>query len=326
MAAESCTEDEFIALWNKYGSPSLMAKAIGVTARNIISRRDGIKARRGIDLPVWNNQQVGARVNHTEGRIDISIDNGVVIVFSDAHYWPNVRTTAHRALLSLIKQLKPKAIIANGDMFDGATISRWPSISWMDKQKKPTVLEELRACQEYLGEVEKVAGSAMLLWPLGNHDSRFEGKLAASAPEFEGMPGFTLKEHFAFWKPCWTAWINGDVCVTHYYHQGIHATHNNILKGQCHYVTGHTHSLKVTPWTNARGETMYGVDTGSIADALGDHNVDYQRGRHGNHRSGFAVLTFRDGKLLTPELVQVWSEDIVQFRGHLLDADSGELR
>jgi len=325
MAAAACTEEEFIALWKKLGSPSLMAKALGVSDRNVIARRRRIESTTGVPMPIWNSQQNGARVNHTEGRIDISIDSGVVIVFSDAHYWPNQVTTAHRALLALIQQLKPKAVICNGDAFDGATISRWPSISWMDKQKKPSVLEELRACQDRLGEVEKVAGRAHLLWPLGNHDSRFESKLAASAPEFEGMPGFTLKEHFEAWKPCWTAWINDVVCVTHYYHQGIHAVHNNILKGQCHYVTGHTHSLKVTPWTNASGDTLYGVDTGSVADALAEHNIDYQRGRHGNHRSGFAVLTFHDGRLLMPELVQVWDEDTVQFRGHLLNADTGAL-
>lgn len=326
MPAATCSDTEFIGLWAKYGSPGLIAKHLGLDTRNVLSRRRAIEGRHGVTLDTWNSMRNGRTVRHAEGRIDLDIQDGVVIVFSDAHYWPGVRTTAHRALLSLIRQLKPVSVICNGDAFDGATISRWPSISWMDKSKKPTVIEELRACQEYLGEIEDAAGTADLLWPLGNHDARYEGRLAAAAPEFENMPGFTLKEHFPRWLPCWTAWINGDVCVTHFYHQGIHDTHNNVMKGQCHYVTGHTHSLKVTPWTTAAGRTLYGVNTGTLADALGEHNVDYQRGRHGNHRSGFAVLTFKDGELLLPELVQVWDEDTVQFRGHLLDSDTGAVK
>lgn len=322
MPLPTVSEDEFIQMWKKLGSPRLVATKLRQAERVVLARRRAIESRRGITLETWNDRRV---IKHAEGRIDLTIQDGVAIVFSDAHYWPGVRSTAHRALLSLIKQLKPKAVIANGDMFDGATISRWPSINWMDKSKKPTVIDELKACQEMLGEIEDVAGTADLIWPLGNHDSRFESKLASVAPEFEGMPGFSLKEHFPKWLPCWTTWINESVCITHFYHQGIHDTHNNVMKGQCHYVSGHTHSLKVSPWTNAKGETLYGVNTGTLADALDSHNVDYQRGRHGNHRSGFAVLSFRDGELLLPELVQVWDEDHVQFRGHLIHADTGEI-
>jgi hypothetical protein len=152
-------------------------------------------------------------------------------------------------------------------------------------------------------EVRKAGGAGTeFAWMLGTHDARCETKLAANAPEFEGIRGFHLKDHFPHWRPCWTFWINGSTCVTHFYHTGLHDGHNNLLKGQCHYVTGHTHSLKTTPWTNASGETIWAVNTGTLADSLGPHNVDYQQGRHGNHRSGFAVLTYRDGQLLMPEL------------------------
>jgi len=178
---------------------------------------------------------------------------------------------------------------------------------------------------ERLSEVEKAAKNATLIRNLGNHDARLETKLAASAPEFEGVRGFSLKDHFPKWLPAWTTWINDLTCVTHYYHTGIHATHNNLLKGQCNYVTGHTHSLQTRPWTNAKGETLWGVDTGSVADSLAGHNVDYQQGRHGNHRSGFAILTYRDGKLLMPELCMKFDEDSFEFRGHVLDADTGKI-
>lgn len=37
-----------------------------------------------------------------------------------------------------------------------------------------------------------------------------------------------------------------------------------------------------------------------------------------NWVSGFAVLKFRDGRLMQPELVSVWDEKSVQFRGELI--------
>lgn len=320
-----CSDETFIELWKKLGSPGLVAKELGITSRGVTDRRANVESRYKIELPTWNDTSSRrVVVKKDEGRIDLDIPNGVVIVFSDAHFWPNVRTTAFRALLTLIKQLKPVAVLNNGDAFDGATVSRWPDISWMDRHKKPTVVDELNAVKDRLGEIEAIT-KAILAWMLGNHDARYEGKLAAVAPEFEGVVGFTLKEHFPAWKPCWTCWINGDTIVNHFYHTGIHDTHNNLLKGQVNSVTGHTHSLKVTPWTNAQGRTIYGVNTGTLADALSSHNVDYQHGLHGNHRSGFAVLTFRNSKLLMPELCQVWDEDTVNFRGHLLNADTGEV-
>ncbi|HEY6018725.1 MAG TPA: metallophosphoesterase [Candidatus Paceibacterota bacterium] len=319
------SDEEFMAVWKKYGSPTRVAQELGLNVRSVHTRRRAIEAKNKAKIDTWNDTSTRRIViKKDEGRIDIDVENGVVIVFSDAHFWPNVRTTAFRALLALIKELKPVAVLNNGDAFDGATVSRWPDISWMDRQKKPTVIDELNAVKDRLGEIEAV-WKCIWAWMLGNHDARYEAKLAAVAPEFEGVPGFTLKEHFPSWRPCWTFWINGNVRVNHFYHTGIHDTHNNLLKGQVHSVTGHTHSLKVSEWTNAMGETIYGVNTGTLANSLDQHNVDYQHGLHGNHRSGFAVLTFRNGRLLRPELVSVWDEDTFEFRGELRNADTGAL-
>lgn len=316
------SDEQIIAAWKKFGATPLVAENLGIAQTTAKYRRRQCERKYGIELPTWNvlgsNRVV---LNHDEGRVDMNVESGVVIVFSDGHFLPGVRSTMFRALLAMVKQLNPVAVHCNGDAFDGGAISRFPRIGW---DKKPSVLEELNAVKERLGEIEAVT-NATKIWELGNHCMRFELKLAANAPEFEGVPGFTLKEHFPLWKPCWTSWINGNVCITHSYHTGIHAVHNNLLKGQCHYVSSHTHSAKVIPWTGAQGRTLWGCDTGSIADSLGAHNVDYQAGRHGNHRSAFAVLTFKDGRLLEPELCQKWDEDSVQFRGHVMNADTLEI-
>src|SRR5690606_32663699 len=130
--------------------------------------------------------------------------------------------------------------------------------------------------------------------------------------------GFHLKDHFAEWAPCWAAWINDECVVKHRLRSGIHATHNNTVNSGVSIVTGHLHQLKVTPFSDYRGR-RYGVDTGTLADPGGPQFIDYTEAGPVNWASGFAVLTWRDGKLLPPELVETIDEDRVAFRGQVIE-------
>lgn len=325
---QKATDDQFIAAWRRLGSPTLVAQELGISFGPVMQRRRTIEARHGIKLDTFNDRSergmrvhAAATVKRHEGRLDFEVQDGVVIVFSDAHYYPGIVSTAHRALLALCRQLKPAAVICNGDAFDGSSISRHPRIGW---DKKPTVVEELKAVDERLSEVERAAKGAKLFWPLGNHCSRFETFLAANAPQFEGTPGFTLKSHFPRWAPCWSVWINDTVVVKHRMRSGIHAPHNNTVNSGKTIVTGHLHQLKVQPFSDYNGR-RYGVDSGTLADPYGPQFVDYCEAGPVNWHSGFVVLTFKDGVLLAPELVTKFDQERVEFRGHLLSADTGEV-
>jgi hypothetical protein len=168
-----------------------------------------------------------------------------------------------------------------------------------------------------MGEIEKHARGAKLFWPLGNHDLRYEAKLAALVPEYEGITGMHLKDHFALWGPCWRLDVNDDLVIKHRWANGLHAVYNNTLRSGKSFVTGHLHSLKVTPWTDYNG-TRYGVDCGTMADPGDDQFVHYTEANPTNWRSGFVVLTIKDGKLLMPEMVQKWDDGHVEFRGQLI--------
>jgi hypothetical protein len=100
--------------------------------------------------------------------------------------------------------------------------------------------------------------------------------------------------------------------VKHRHHNGIHATYNNTLKGGRTIVTGHLHRLAVTPWADYNGR-RWGVDTGTLSDPLSPQ-FDYGENNPTPHTSGFAVLTFKDGRLLPPELVEVL-DGVAYFRG-----------
>lgn len=320
MAKRKATDDEFVAAWSQLGSVVKVGQALGLAVRSVYTRRRDIEARRGIILEIFSPQQ--QQLSHHQGKVDLTIENGTCIVFSDAHFWPDYHTTTNRALITFSEKIKPNAIICNGDAFDGATISRFPR-PFFDEHK-PTVANEIKICEERLTEIENSAKNAQLVWCLGNHDLRFEAKLAAQAPEYQGVKGFHLKDWFPRWKPAWSCFINKDVEIRHRYKGGIHATHNNVLWNQHSTFTGHLHSMKVAPFTDGRGKVKYGVDTGTLADIDGPQFADYMEGRIPNWRSGFVLLTFRNSQLLMPELIQKFDANHVEFRGQILNVDTWE--
>lgn len=290
-----------------HGSKTAAAHALGLS-RTTFQHRVAEAQRTQPTTPT--------RLPDHAARLHIGIESGSVIIFNDAHYYPGDASTAHRAMLEAIKEFRPRGVVANGDIFDGASISRHPRIGW---DNKPSVKEEIDAVTQRLDEIETVCGNyAWKAWTLGNHDARFESFLAANAGQFQGVQGFALKEHFQSWQMAWRLDINPGTesmtIVKHRWKGGVHAPHNNARDAGCHIVTGHLHAQHVARWTDARG-TRYGVDPGCLADVRGEHATDYLEDGLTQWRSGFAILTFRHGRLLTPEVVSVVAPGVVEFRG-----------
>ena len=315
------SDTEFVRMFEALG-PNALARELGyTTVRPVFSRRERLeqKLRRKIVAPRDTKSLLRDSGIENPARLHLNITDGVVIVGSDSHYWPGEVSTAHRAFLHFCKEMKQelRAVIKNGDELDGATISRHAPIGW---EKRPSLIEEIDAVKERLGEVEKIIGGACpLYWPLGNHDARFSTRLAHVAPEYARVHGVQLKDHFPFWKPCWSLFINDDVVVKHRIRGGMHATRNNALNSGRTVITGHLHSLKVTPLTDYNG-TRWGVDCGTmmepgIGEPWGQQAVNYLEDNPVDWRSGFVVLTWHKGKLLWPEVVHVVESGKVSFCG-----------
>jgi Calcineurin-like phosphoesterase len=308
MSATLISENDFVALFRELG-PTGLGRHMGMNVRSIYGRRRDIESRLGITIEAPTRPK-GNAPEGVATFLDLDIETGIAVVFSDAHYWPGYVSTAHRALVKFCKEFRPKVVIANGDMVDGATISRHPPINW---EQQPSLIQEIETVQDRLGEVTLAAEGARRVWDLGNHDARFESRLANVAPEYAKVHGLHLKDHFSDWEPTWATCVNDEVVVKHRFKGGIHASHNNTLWAGKTIVTGHLHSLKVTPFSDYNG-TRWGVDTGTLADPYGPQ-FEYQEMNPRNHRSGFAVLTFYRGRLLWPELVHVIGQGEVEFRG-----------
>ena len=310
------SDEEFIKEWKKIGSPENFSRIHKQNIRSVYNRRRSIEARLNIELPTFNDARVSPikKIAQTEGHIrrGFDLEKGRVIVFSDAHFWPDHTTTAFKALLESIKEFKPTAIICNGDAFDGSGLSRFPR---MDFDQIPSVKEELEACQEYLGQIEMVARGAKLFWPMGNHDQRFLASVVQNLPAFEGVPGTHLKDYFPMWNSCWSVWINEDTCIKHRWKGGWTGGRNNAVNAGVNMITGHTHVLSAIPFNDYNG-TRWGVQTGTLADEHGPQ-FKYTEDTPKDWNSGFVLLSFERSKLLQPELVRVWGEDEVEFRGKI---------
>ena len=317
ISAPKTSDEDFIRIFKELG-PDKTAKELGLDVRNVMRRRRRIEERHDILIESPQLAVSGAPRMYSENlypaRVPLTIENGVQIISSDHHCWPGIKTTAHRGLVHLSKELQPDAQTLNGDIFDGARNNRHARIGW---SQKPTVQQEMEAVAESIAEIRDACPKAKRHWNMGNHDARFETKLSNSVQEYEGVKGFALRDHFPEWKFGVSLWVNGLVVVKHRFKGGIHATHNNTVMAGKTMVTGHLHSLKVTPFDDYNG-TRYGIDTGCLADAYGPQFNDYTEDNPRNHRSGFIVLTYHKGKLLLPEIVAVYDEDHIQFRGKLI--------
>jgi hypothetical protein len=218
-----------------------------------------------------------------------------------------------RGFIKFAKELKPKVVILNGDVMDFSQISKHDPLGW---EKQPTVKEEIEAAQDILHEISVAAGRARKIWTLGNHDARFEKRLAIVASEYAELQGMHLKDAFPLWEPCWSVWVNGHTTIKHRWKGGENAPFQNTLRSGVNIVTAHLHSAKVIPYTDYNG-TRYGVDDGCLCDPTGRQFL-YTEDAPLNWRAGFSVLTFYKGKLLMPELALVLDSSHIQFRGNVI--------
>jgi hypothetical protein len=268
-----------------------------------------------IDAVIAQRNKNVVRLRH-KARIVLPIQDGCAMVVSDQHYFTGLTSRSHRASVEIAKVLKPYAIIANGDAIDGASISRWPASSFTDSRGRPTVKAELTEASSRLKEYEDFDFVRYLTWNMGNHDARFETRLAEKVPEYAGVDGFTLKEHFPGWLPAWRTEPGAvpTVIVKHRYKGGMYAGQNNALWAGTSVVTGHDHMLKALPITTEHG-LHWGIHAGTMAPIDSPLFTHYTEDNPVNWQEGFVLLHFRNGRFTGPELVHVTPDGRVLFRG-----------
>lgn len=316
MVAAACPDDQFMALFDKIGATKLSVK-LGVNERSVYARRRRLEVRYSEHLAPPTKAALEAKYPH---RLQHDLKNGTVLIGSDFHIWPGQESTALRAFKKFADDVRPSLVILNGDVLDFPLIGRHAPIMW---ETAPEPYQEIEAAQDHLHDIAKASRRARKAWCLGNHDARFESSLANNAARYRNIKGVHLSDHFGLWEKCWSVCINEPVRggATMVKHKpkggGMNAARASALNSGMSYVHGHLHSQKVTPITDYNGD-RYGVDAGCIADPSYKQFVNYTEDAPLDWRSGFCLLTYKDGRLLMPELVSVWDDRSVQFRGEVI--------
>lgn len=323
--ARKVSDQQFIAAWREAGGEGkVVAEMLGLSIRGVYLRRNLVEAASGVQLPSAglgngiHRGDAGQNPNDYLHRNTLDGFFGACVVFSDAHYHPGIGSTvAHKALVEVVKEIKPRLIVANGDIFDGARLSRFPRNGW---EEQPRVRDELDEVRDRMAEIRHAFRAAKLARTVGNHCIRFDRWLAMNASDFEGVPGTRLADHLPEWQESMSVFVNQNTMIKHRFKGGLHAAFNNVRDAGTHFVSGHTHYLEVKPWGDYRGR-RYGVQTGCLADPDGPAFL-YTEDNPTPWCSGFAVLTFgKDGKLAPPELCEVIDGAAI-FRGQVVVRDS----
>lgn len=230
---------------------------------------------------------------------------GTVLVGGDLHAWPGAPHPIWWAFCRLAYELQPAAIILNGDVIDGARVSRHPR----GRTNLPTLKQEIDAAQELLSFLPAAAEQ---YWTLGNHDLRMAAYLANQAVDLDGLVA-PLDARFPEWKFAYSVVINGHTEVRHRFRSGIHAGRNNAVVAGRNMITSHTHALEGNSVIDRNGR-HFGFEIGMLADPDGPQ-FEYGEGAPSRHWPGFGVLTFNDeGELMPPEKCE-WHNGNAIFRG-----------
>jgi len=310
------TDAKFIEVWKKHHSPTKVALELGINVKNIHVRRAKLVSQ-GHDLPTIHSDNRRTTFSpdeapavHFEKRRQLEVKDGYVIIFSDPHFYPDHNTVAQDALIKLIKELKPKAVLCGGDALDGTQIGRHdPTRGW----HQPVSLQEQLACVcESMTAIKKAAKGAITYMTLGNHDARLSRYLAMNAPHMENLPGTKLEDYIPSWPLSWTLEINSNTIVRHRHLGGALA--QQAQKAGCHYVHGHLHKLGCMAMPQYH-DFKFSVDCGSLSDPSSDA-FDYTEDGV-PHVQGFAILKYANGKLLWPEFCYVMGSQ-AYFRGSVV--------
>jgi len=227
---------------------------------------------------------------------NIELSNKTLLVGGDLHIWPGALPLMWKAFVAVAKMIKPDGIVLNGDIIDGARVSRHGSFLGTHA---PKVMAEIEAAQDAIAMLPRAQHR---IWTMGNHDIRVDNYLANNAPELDDYAG-RLADRFPLWHFCYSLVIN-KCEIRHRFRSGIHAGYNNALNAGISMISNHTHQLQVTAIRNRNG-SHYGVETGMLGDPFGKQ-FEYTEGAPSRAQEGFVVLTFdEDGDLMPPEVCEM---------------------
>jgi hypothetical protein len=307
MGQAPLSVEEIIATLKLYEASGKVARAAarsaGVSESTFQYRLK--EAQRKFPRGLEQAEELKDRINWTYPKmLTFEEPDSTWVIGSDAHFWPGDEAPIWKCFVKICKALKPTGIIMNGDVIDGAKISRHP----LGNKKAPPVGDEITYAQKML---KQLPNAKYKCWTIGNHDIRLDNFILNNALQVDGLVQ-TLPDKFPDWEFSYGLMIN-DTEVRHRFRSGIHGGYNNTLHSGINIITGHTHQLQVTAMRDRRG-SRWGVETGMLSDPE-YAQFEYTEGHPSRWQQGFVVITFDEaGAMYPPELCEM-VRGVPIFRG-----------
>ena len=310
----SIPTEQFIKVWKEEGSsPTRVARALRCSVRQVYYRRDALEAE-GHVLPTTSDNVAYLKPAWTYPKfVHLDLRGASALIGSDRHAWPGDSPPAWRAFIEVANKVRPRAIVLNGDMIDGARVSRHEALR---RSTSPRIEAELETLQREVLDLPP----CRRIHTIGNHDMRVDAYVARQAQEVDGLCR-CVADYLPDWEYCYAAMINDGIVggmteVRHRYRGGEHAGKNNAKATGITTVTGHTHQLDATPVYSRMG-CYYGIEDGMLADP--EHAAfEYTEGNPTRWQAGFVLLTWdEDGLLMPPELCREVNGRMI-FRGDVV--------
>ena len=305
------SKEEALALYAELGNSFRVAERTGISD-STIRYWVAIEKRKGGLKEVAHEREEQVTASHLPQK-EITLLNGTVVIFSDAHVIPGAgHSVAAKALLKVLDLVHPDIVIDGGDSFDFASISKHEKLGWANQY---SVKEELEAGLELLRDVSSASKGAAHYMLESNHVTRYNKFLTKHCPQFRGVKGFNFQDQLPKgWEYQLSLLINKNTIFLHGWHGGVHCSYQNVAKAGISIVTGHIHSLDVKPYVDYNG-ARYGISTGTLAEIQDNPLFGYTGGTPLNWMSGFVVLNYAEGILLYPELCHIAKNGKAYFRG-----------
>jgi hypothetical protein len=112
MAKPTCSEAEFIRLFQEYGSPTKLASHLGISVRNVNARRRRIEGVKGIKL-VAHAAPITKRVNDIglssrDWSVAWDKTDGLSVLVHNPDFTPDDYHTALQETVETVRKLAPK--------------------------------------------------------------------------------------------------------------------------------------------------------------------------------------------------------------------------
>jgi hypothetical protein len=304
------SDEEFIEIFESSFSIEAAAAKMGLKIRGVMARRKRIEHKYGVILTpksCKDDAHLWPTYDHLTFEQKSPFD---VMIVSDRHAMPGEIPPAFVVACHVLEELQPKVLICNGDWYDLPAMSRHVQRGW---EGRPKVADEIIAGTTALKELRELSPKSKRYFTLGNHDMRFDGKIAELMAELEDVEGMRLIDHIdKTWYMTISLSINDNFMVKHRFRSGMHAAWNNVLHGGVNIATGHTHRCLVRPFTDYNG-TRYAMETGCISD-INSETFGYCENNPREWQPGFMVVHV-DGQLISPEPVRVVQDTLHPKKG-----------